>query len=237
MCMKIKIMHLYPDLLNLYGDKGNIECLKHRLAWRGIDAEVIEVLGDDNVNISDADIIFLGGGSDKEQKIVCEKLMPYKHELKNYVENGGTMLAVCGGYELLGKSCVLGGETVKALEILDIYAEAGADRLTDNVILQSDILDCKVVGFENHANRMNIGSYEPLGKVLCGNGNDGKSGYEGVVYKNLVGTYLYGPLLPKNPKLCDYILAKALPDYDKLPELDDTIENNANEAIVKRFVK
>lgn len=239
--MKIKILHLYPDLLNLYGDKGNIECIKHRLLWRDIEAEVVAVMSEDDFDISDADIIFLGGGSDREQNIVCEKLLKRKDELVSYVENGGTLLATCGGYELLGKSYQCEDKTIEALGILDIYAISGEDRLTDNVVLQSDLLDCKIVGFENHGSRMKIGSHEPLGKVLCGNGNDGEAGYEGVVYKNVVATYLYGPLLPKNPKLCDYIITKALkrkyPDFDKLSELDDTIENNANEAIVKRFVK
>ncbi len=234
-------MHLYPDFLNLYGDKGNIECMKHRLGWRGINAEVVTVMGDAELDFSDVDIIFLGGGSDREQKAVCEKLIGHKTELKEYVENGGTLLATCGGYELLGKSCQLEGNTVEALDILDIFSETGDSRLTDNVVLHSDILDCKIVGFEGHTGRMNIGSNTPLGKVLCGNGNDGNSGYEGVVYKNVVGTYLYGPLLPKNPKLCDYILTNALkhkyPDFDRLSELDDTIENSAKDAVVKRFVK
>lgn len=239
--MKIKLMHLYPDLLNLYGDKGNIECIKHRLKWRGIDVETEVITSEDEFDISDVDIIFLGGGSDREQKTVCEKLLPHKSELAAYIENGGTMLATCGGYELLAKSYQSGAETIEALGLLDIYAQNGKDRLTDNVVLQSDLLDCKVVGFENHAGRMNIGSYVPLGKVLCGNGNDGKTGYEGVIYKNIVATYLYGPLLPKNPKLCDYILTNALKnkyaDFDKLAELDDTVENTANESVAKRFVK
>ncbi len=239
--MKIRIMHLYPDLLNLYGDKGNIECLKHRLSWRGIEAEVVEVMSDDTPDISAADIIFLGGGSEREERTVYEKLAPYREELVSYVENGGTLIAVCGGYELLAKSCESNNETLEALGILDIYSVSGGDRLTDNVVLQSDLCDSKIVGFENHSGRMKTGSYAPLGKVLCGNGNDGESGYEGVVYKNVIATYLYGPLLPKNPELCDYILKNTLkhkyPEFDRLTELDDTVENKANEAIVKRFVK
>lgn len=238
--MKIKIVHLYPDLLNLYGDKGNIECLRYRLLWRDIEAEVTEVLSDEPLDISEADIIFLGGGSDREQKIVLGKLMEHRDKLREYTENGGSLLAVCGGYELLAKSCEIGGEKKEALGILDCRAVSAKERFTDNVVLQSEIVGGKITGFENHSGRMDIGGGKPLGKVLCGNGNDGR-GAEGMVYKNVVATYLYGPLLPKNPKLCDYILTNALkhkyPEFERLRELDDLIEIRANDSIVSRFVK
>lgn len=239
---KIKIMHLYPDLLNLYGDRGNIECLKRRLLWRGIDAEVVSHTCDDNdFDISDIDIVFLGGGSDREQKIVCSRLLEHKDELKNFVENDGSLVAVCGGYQLLGKYYKLHDETIEGLDILDIYTEQGKNRLIGNIILKSDFLDDMVVGFENHGGRTYIGSHTPLGKVVYGYGNDENSGAEGVVYKNVVATYLHGPLLPKNPKLCDYILTNALKrkyrDFDKLTELDDSLENMANKYIVDRFTK
>ncbi|MGN1116216.1 MAG: glutamine amidotransferase, partial [Candidatus Ornithomonoglobus sp.] len=119
--MKIKIMHLYPDLLNLYGDRGNIECLKRRLMWRGIDAEVVSYTCDDTgFDISDVDIVFLGGGSDREQKIVCSRLLEHKKALHDFVEKGGSLVAVCGGYQLLGRYYKLEDETIEGLGILDI---------------------------------------------------------------------------------------------------------------------
>lgn len=240
--MKIKILHMYPDLLNLYGDKGNIECLKKRLEWRGIEAEAVSFTCEDtDFDLSDVDIVFIGGGSDREQKIVCHRLLEHKDAIKAYVEDNGTLVAVCGGYQLLGRYYKLEDEVIEGLKILDIYTEQGDKRLIGNIVLQSDFLGQKIVGFENHGGRTYIGGHTPLGKVVYGNGNDDKSGYEGVVYKNVVATYLHGPLLPKNPKLCDYILENAIgrryPEFKGLKPLDDELENTANEYIVKRFEK
>ena len=238
--MKIKILHLYPDLLNLYGDKGNIECLRKRLVWRGIDAEVVSYTCENSgFDLSDVDIVFIGGGSDREQKIVCHKLLEHKAALWEYVENDGVLVAVCGGYQLLGKYYKLEDETIEGLEILDIYTDQGKKRLIGNIVLESDFLNQKIVGFENHGGRTYIGGHKPLGRVVCGYGNDDNSGAEGVVYKNVVATYLHGPLFPKNPQLCDYVLTNALKrrysDFVCLPPLEDDLENTANEYIVKRF--
>lgn len=241
--MKIKILHLYPDLLNLYGDRGNIECMRKRLIWRGIDAEVITHTCDtkDELDLSDIDIVFIGGGSDREQKIVCDRLLYHKNEIKEYVEDNGVLIAVCGGYQLLGKYYKLENETIEGLDILDIYTEQSKKRLIGNIILESSIINQKIVGFENHGGRTYIGNHTPLGKVIYGFGNDEKSGNEGVVYKNVIATYLHGPLLPKNPQLCDYILENAIkrknPDFVSLSPLDDELENKANEYIVNRFKK
>lgn len=240
--MKIKILHMYPDLLNLYGDKGNIECLKKRLMWRGIEAEAVSFTCEDtDFDLSDVDIVFIGGGSDREQKIVCKRLLEHEDAIKAYVEDNGALVAVCGGYQLLGRYYKLEDETIEGLKILDIYTEQGDKRLIGNIVLQSDFLEQKIVGFENHGGRTYIGGHKPLGKVVYGNGNDDNSGYEGVVYKNVVATYLHGPLLPKNPKLCDYILENAIarkyPEFEGLKPLDDELENTANEYIVKRFEK
>ncbi|MBQ8301381.1 MAG: glutamine amidotransferase [Clostridia bacterium] len=239
--MKIKILHLFPDLLNLYGDKGNIECMRKRLEWRGIEAEVVSHTSDRNSDFSDVDIVFIGGGSDREQKIVCDKLLERKDEIKGYVENDGVLVAVCGGYQLLGKYYKMDDETIEGLDILDIYTEQGKDRLIGNIVLKSDITGDEIVGFENHGGRTHIGNHTPLGEVVTGFGNDEKSGYEGVVYKNVVATYLHGPLLPKNPRLCDYILAKALkkkyPEFEGLSSLDDELENKANQYMVDRLKK
>ena len=243
--MEIKIMHLFPDLLNLYGDKGNIECIRRRLNWRGIDCEIIPfTMEDKDFDLSDIDIVFLGGGSDREQKIVCHSLLEHQAELKEFVENGGSLVAVCGGYQLLGKYYKLEDETIEGLDILDIYTEQGNDRLISDIVLESDFLDAPnniIVGFENHGGRTYINNHKPLGKVLYGSGNAENSGVEGVVYKNVVATYLHGPLFPKNPALCDYVLANALKkkysDFTELAPLDDSMENQANEYIVKRFTK
>lgn len=238
--MKIKILHLYPDLLNLYGDKGNIECMRKRLVWRGYDAEVkTYTCLDNNFDLSDIDIVFIGGGSDREQKIVCDKLLAHKKEIKNYVENDGVLVAVCGGYQLLGKYYKLHDETIEGLDILDIFTEQGKKRLIGNIVLKSEFVDEEIVGFENHGGRTYIGKHTPLGKVVYGYGNEEKTGYEGVVYKNVIATYLHGPLLPKNPQLCDYILSKAVSRKSKnftiLEPLEDALEKTANEYIVNRF--
>lgn len=240
--MNIKILHLYPDLLNLYGDRGNIACLKKRLEWRGIGAEVITHTCDDSdFDLTGVDIVFIGGGSDREQKIVCTRLLEHKAALRDFVEDNGSLVAVCGGYQLLGKYYKLENDTIEGLDILDIYTEQGRKRLIGNVVLQSEVTGGLIVGFENHGGRTYIGSHTPLGKVVHGFGNDEKSGAEGVLYKNVVATYLHGPLLPKNPKLCDYILTNALkrryPDFDALSPLEDSLEKTAAEYIANRLKK
>lgn len=238
----INILHMFPDLLNLYGDKGNIECLRKRLMWRGIDVKVINCTFEEQfLDFDKVDIIFLGGGSDREQKIVCSALLKYKRELKEYVEKGGVLVAVCGGYQLLGKYYALPDEKIEGLDILDIYTEHGSPRLIGNIVLHSEETGSDIVGFENHAGRTYTGSHKPLGKVVKGFGNTGKSGEEGVRYKNVFATYLHGPLLPKNPKLCDMILESALkkkyPDFTSLPPLDDDMENRANEYMKSIILK
>ncbi len=237
--MELKILHLYPDLLNLYGDRGNIACMKKRLTWRSIGAEVISHTCDSgDFSLDGVDIVFIGGGSDREQKIVCHRLLEHKEMLHGFVNDNGVLVAVCGGYQLLGKYYKLADETIEGLDILDIYTEQGKKRLIGNVVLDSDVAG-KIVGFENHGGRTYIGNHTPLGKVVHGYGNDDKSGVEGVVYKNVVATYLHGPLLPKNPRLCDYILTNALkrkyPDFGGLAPLDDKLEATASEYIVNRF--
>lgn len=238
--MKLTIGHLYPDLLNLYGDRGNIQCMKKRLEWRGIEAEVKEYRINDTIDFSSLDIVLLGGGSDREQQLVCETLKKIKQECGAYVEDNGVMLAICGGYQLLGHYYDTASERIEGLSLVDLYTEQGKDRLISNVVIENDGFEYPIVGFENHGGRTMIGQNRPFGKVLFGFGNDGKSGAEGVLYKNVVGTYLHGPLLPKNPHVCDYLLKNALErryGVDKLEPLDDTQEKAANRYIVDRFVK
>ncbi len=239
----IKIVHLYPDLLNLYGDRGNIACMQKRLEWRGIRADIETCTNKDHsIDLKSADIIFVGGGSDREQEIVCNLLLKKKDELKTYVESGGVLVAVCGGYQLLGKYYKTAATKIEGLDILDIYTDSGDTRLISNVVLECDKFDMPIVGFENHAGRTYLGEgVTPLGKVRYGNGNTGDSGYEGVLYKNVIATYLHGPLLPKNPQLCDYILLRALerkyPGFEGLKPLDDSLEETANSYIAGKYVK
>lgn len=240
MSRKITIGHLYPALLNLYGDRGNIASLTKRCEWRGIEAEVITYDLGEEIDFEKLDIILLGGGSDREQKLVCEALRAQKESLAAYVEEEGVLLAVCGGYEMLGTSYETANETVEGLGLLDMKATYGKERLMGNAVIKSELTDMPIVGFENHTGRMQIGSYKPLGQLVAGKGNTGESGSEGVVYKNVIGTYLYGPLLPKNPQLCDWLLLKALEKrygVSELEVLDDALEKEANAYIVKRFAE
>lgn len=238
--MRLTIGHFYPELLNLYGDRGNVICMEQRLKWRGIEVEVVEFDLHDEIDFSKLDIVLLGGGSDREQLLVCDRLRATREAFGDYVEQGGVVLAICGGYQLLGNSYKMGEETIQGLGILDITTERGETRLIGNVVLQSPQFPLPIVGFENHGGRTFTGDYKPLGKVLCGSGNNGQDKTEGVLYKNVVGTYLHGPLLPKNPHLCDHLLQTALSrryGEVQLVQLDDREELAANHAIVKRFTQ
>lgn len=239
--MKVTIGHLYPDLLNLYGDRGNIQCLKKRCEWRGMEVSIREYQLEDEINFSELDIVLLGGGSDREQRLVCERLQEIQKDFKAYVEGNGVVIAVCGGYQLLGKYYKTEEGCIPGLDLVDIYTEQKEGRLIDNIILKSDLFEMPVVGFENHGGRTYIGKNRPLGRVLYGSGNDEESGYEGVVYKNVIGTYLHGPLLPKNPQICDYLIQKALERKTggpiTLKQLDDRQETEANNFMVGQLIK
>jgi len=238
--VKINIAHLYPDLLNLYGDKGNIAALVKRLEWRDIEVQVTEYKIEDEIDFTEADIILLGGGSDREQAIVSKRLQDFKDAFKEYVEAGGVTLAICGGYELLGHGYTTGNERIQGLGILDVRSEAGENRFIGDVAIKTEFSDVPVVGFENHGGRMNIGNHQPLGQVIFGHGNNGIDKKEGVIYKNTIGTYLHGPLLPKNPHICDRLLEAAVKNRDEsfvLAPLDDTMEYAANDSILKRYGK
>lgn len=238
--MKLTIGHLYPELLNLYGDRGNIQCMMKRSLWRGIEAETIAFGLEDSIDFSKLDIVLLGGGSDREQRIVCSRLRDIREDFRDYVEDGGSVLAVCGGYQLLGHYYKTEEDTLEGLSLVDLYTEQGSPRLIDNIVLENPDFSLPIVGFENHGGRTYIGSNKPFGKVVYGHGNNGEDGQEGVLYKNIVGTYLHGPLLPKNPHICDYLLSNALErKYGKgtLEPLDDTQEIQANQELYKRFVQ
>ncbi len=237
---ELQILHLYPELLNLYGDSGNILVLRKRLEWRHLGCTVHEVHMGERASLTGIDLVFIGGGSDREQRIVCDELQRQRSELAAFVEDGGVLLAVCGGYQLLGHSYLMGNEEVRGLSLVDLYTDRGSPRLIGNVMVESRIAPQPIVGYENHGGRTHLGArVEPLGRVLFGNGNDGKSGQEGCLYRNVVGTYVHGPLLPKNPGMADWLLSRALErrgDTGELEPLDDTEELAANETMRKRLL-
>lgn len=239
--MKITIGHLYPDLLNLYGDRGNIQCMKMRLLWRGYEAEVREYNLGDTIDFTKIDIVLLGGGSDREQMIVCRRLQEIQKDFHAYVEDGGVVIAVCGGYQLLGHEYSTPDGDMEGLHPVDLITKQGSPRLISNIVLENSIFPYPVTGFENHGGRTTLGEgVKPFGTVVFGYGNNGEDKQEGALYKNVVGTYLHGPLLPKNPHVCDYLLKNALERRGvtaPLQELDDTQEREANDYIVKRFLK
>lgn len=236
----LAIVHLFPELLNLYGDGGNVIALTRRLQWRGLPVEVREIGMGDAMDFSQADIVFIGGGADREQMIVKDAMVARKSELSAYVADGGVLLAVCGGYQFLGHSYAMDDVVVEGLGVIDMETVRGEGRLIGNAVIQSDICDAPIVGFENHGGRTTLGSdAKPLGRVLGKTfGNNGEDGFEGVHQGNLIGTYLHGPLLPKNPQVADYLIARAFDrrgDALELVPLDDAVELEANRVMAKRL--
>lgn len=236
----LNIVHLYPELLNLYGDGGNIITLARRLEWRGIRAHIAEVAISDTPTFADADIVFIGGGSDREQAIVCERLLSRRAELASFVADGGVLLAVCGGYQLLGHSYAMGDDVLEGLGLVDMETRRGAPRLIGNIVVDSPVSPQPVVGYENHGGRTTLGpDVRPLGRVLFGHGNDGETGEEGCLFKNVLGTYVHGPLLPKNPGVADWLLSRALERRfgdGSLKPLDDAVELAANKVMADRLL-
>ena len=236
----LTIVHLFPELLNLYGDGGNVIALTRRLQWRGLPVEVREIGMGDAMDFTQADIVFIGGGADREQMIVKDAMVARKSELSAYVADGGVLLAVCGGYQFLGHSYAMDDVVVEGLGVIDMETVRGEGRLIGNAVIQSDICAAPIVGFENHGGRTTLGpDAKPLGRVLGKTfGNNGEDGFEGVHQGNLIGTYLHGPLLPKNPQVADYLIAQAYDrrgDVLELAPLDDAIELEANRVMAKRL--
>ncbi len=210
--MELNICHLYPDLLNVYGDIGNILVLKYRAQQRGIKINVSNVSIKDSFPIDKYDITLFGGGQDYEQAIVSKDMVETKKDdLTEYIERGKVLLAICGGYQLLGKYYTTPeGEKLDGLNILDIYTEGGDTRFIGNTVIKNEDFNETYVGFENHSGRTYIGNLKPLGKVITGYGNNGEDKQEGCIYKNTFGTYFHGSLLSKNPELADRLLSTAL---------------------------
>ena len=241
--MELTICHLYPDLLNVYGDVGNVLILKHRALLRGIDVNIVNCSIGDDLDKNNTDIIFFGGGQDFEQSIVSDDLNNVKKQpLTEYVEDGKVMLAICGGYQLLGKYYTApNGEKIEGLGILDIYTEGGDTRFIGNTEIINEEFNETYVGFENHSGRTYINSHKPLGKCVHGYGNNGSDGYEGCIYKNTFGSYFHGSFLSKNPEFADRLLTIALQNkYGKeinLEPLKDELELKAKQSIIQRLKK
>jgi CobQ-like glutamine amidotransferase family enzyme len=224
--LELRLLALYPEQMNIYADRGNILFLQRRCEWRGIGFRYAASGPGDGFDPGEHDLIYVGGGQDRDQVLVAEDMLRTKREaIAAAVDDGAALLAVCGGYQLLGHRYELGENSIPGLGIADLETvrEPGP-RLIGNVAIQTDLDDGPRVlaGFENHGGRTVLGpDAEPLGRVLHGHGNNGRDGYEGVKRLNLIGTYLHGPLLPKNAWLADRLIALAIERRTgSLPELE-----------------
>ncbi len=218
----MKIVHLYPDLLGTYGDRGNVICLAERARWRGIDVTVDAVERGDTLP-NDADLIFMGGGQDRAQELIAPELLAMAPRIGEAAARGAIVFAVCGGYQLLGSRY----DEVPGLGLLDLYTEAGDDRILGNASIDTAVAGT-IVGFENHGGRTYLGpGAKPLGRITAGRGNNGTDGTEGAIQGNIIGTYLHGPVLPRNPAFADALLALAI--REELRPIDDVLEMAAHE--------
>ena len=240
--IKLTIGHFYPDLLNLYGDRGNVLALYTRAVRRGIDVTIKEISIGDELDPSEIDIAFLGGGQDNEQNILKDDLVHVKGPtIKNMIEDGKVFLCICGGYQMLGKYYLEhDGNKLECLGAIDIYTEGKKERFIQDTIYEIELPSgktVKVAGFENHSGRTHLGpSVKPFMKVIKGAGNNGEDGFEGARYKNCFCTYSHGSFLPKNAAVTDLLLETALKNkYGEeyvLPELNSEIEDFAlNKAL------
>ena len=241
----IRVGHLYPDYLNIYADRGNIAVLARRAALRGHELDVTSLGMDDAIVPGEHDLYYVGGGQDREQLLVADNLAAKPEPLKEAVLGGGAaLLAVCGGYQLLGRGYRgLHGEQMPGVGLLPVDTAAGERRMIGNVLLECELepdVRQTLAGFENHAGRTRLDpGAEPLGRVVAGYGNDGESGYEGARVGRAIGTYLHGPLLPRNPWLADWLLAQALAhrsggDPPELAPLADELEARAHAVSAER---
>jgi CobQ-like glutamine amidotransferase family enzyme len=245
----IDICHLYPDLLNSYGDRGNIIALKKRCEWRNIQVNVHNISIGDEFSPENYDIIFLGGGQDYEQEIIMEDALTNKgSEIKNAIKYDKVFLCICGGYQLLGKYYrTWDGREIEFLGALDIHTIGCKKRMVGNIIFKCEFLASEdkngiVAGFENHSGKTYLGpEVKPLGKVIKGYGNNGEDGFEGAIYKNTYCSYSHGSLLPRNPILADHLISLALKqkynDFVCLENLDDSMEIDALFSAVRNTRK
>jgi hypothetical protein len=233
----LRVCALYPDLMNIYADRGNMLMLERRCAWRGIGFELTAAGLGEPVDPDAHDLFYLGGGQDRDQQLCAQDLVDTKREaLHAAADRGAVVMGICGGIQLLGDHYELGAERVPGIGLVDLHTVRSADgsRLIGNVAIEVDLPGVDgprvLAGFENHGGRTFLGAGEaPLGRVLRGHGNDGRSGFEGVRRGTVIGTYLHGPLLPKNAWFADWLLATALGvEPGDLPRLDDRLEDAAH---------
>lgn len=237
--LKISIAHLYPELLNLYGDIGNIIALKKRCEWRGIQVEIDNIHSGDD--IKEHDLYFIGGGQDKQQEDVANELFTHKWFLMKERDRGAVFLGICGGYQLFGHYYQPHDkEKLKGISLIDAYTVAGSKRFIGNVTAETGFLNPKtIVGFENHSGLTYLqGETKPLAYVTTGNGNNGSDKTEGARFKNVFGTYLHGSFLPKNPHFADYLIELALEkrcgEKIMLTPLDDKIEMDTHYSLINK---
>lgn len=232
----LRVCALYPELMNIYADRGNLLLLQRRCEWRGISFQLLAADLGEPLDPDVADLFYIGGGQDRDQRLCAFDLAEVKRDgLHAAVARGAALLAVCGGFQLLGHSYEMGEETLPGAGLVDLRTVRGeGPRLIGNVAIEVDLEGDPahpriLAGFENHGGRTHLGpGAQPLGRVLRGHGNDGASGFEGVRAGNAIGTYLHGPLLPKNVWLADWLIARALGREEPLPPLDDTLEAAAH---------
>ena len=234
----VRVGHLYPEHLNIYADRGNMAVLERRCGWRGIGFEVVGVGPGDR--LPEADLYYLGGGQDRDQLLIAADIARHAAPLASAVADGAGVLAVCGGYQLLGHH-YRGhqGDEIRGTGLVDLVTEAGSTRMIGNIVLETrlDGVPRRLVGFENHAGRTRLGAgVAPLGRVLHGHGNNGEDGGEGVHQGGVIGTYVHGPLLPKNPWLADWLISRALARHGQdapLQPLDDALEAEAQRVAAR----
>jgi lipid II isoglutaminyl synthase (glutamine-hydrolysing) len=236
---RLRVCALYPDLMNIYADRGNLALLQKRCNWRGLGFELAGSGLGDALDPDAHDLFYIGGGQDRDQALCAEDLATVKRDaLHAAASTGKVIFAVCGGYQLLGHAYELGGERLPGVGLVDLETvREDGPRLIGNVAIEVD-LDGRpriLAGFENHGGRTHLGASErPLGRVLRGHGNDGRSGREGVhggAHGTVIGTYLHGPLLPKNSWFSDWLTATALGrDPSEMAPLDDALEDAAHAA-------
>ena len=239
--MELNICHLYPDVLNLYGDGGNIIALTRRLRWRGLGVNVTRAPIGSPISLAGCDLVFIGGGQDFEQQVLLEDLHRGRdREIRAAVEDGVCFLTICGGYQMLGGYYeTYDGKRCDFIGALDLCTVGSVTRMIGNYKFECapESSGSVIVGFENHSGKTRLGSgVQPLGKVLAGYGNNGEDGTEGARYKNVFGTYSHGPLLPKNPVFADFLLRTALErKYGRaeLAPLDDTAELAAHDEMCR----
>ena len=231
----LRVCALYPDLMNIYADRGNLLMLERRCAWRGIGFELIASGLGEALDPQAGDLFYIGGGQDRDQRLCAEDLIETKREaLHAAAQRNAVVLGVCGGYQLLGRSYTLDDERIPGVGLLDVETVREGGRLIGNVAIEVSLDDAGgegvLAGFENHGGRTRLGErQQPLGRVLTGYGNDGTSGWEGAISGNTIGTYLHGPLLPKNAWFADWLIARALAIAPaELMELDDELEREAH---------